>query len=121
MPLVEAETAPLVARALEAQRQRTARVLAQVRLAGVAAALVLLGGLSLATRQMLLVAVTGAAGEVLLQRAAGIRGGAWAAAVVVIACAAGATAHLIGRVRALVTGVVVEQRKRERLGRYFSP
>ncbi len=207
MPLVEAETAPLVARALEAQRQRTARVLAQVRLAGVAAALalglvrtyaagetdwrvllpilggyaagalglfaavrvsaraarwaglgvafidvpmvflaqwvslpvspspggvagfalgifvllVLLGGLSLDARQMLLVAVTGAAGEVLLQRAAGIRGGAWAAAVVVIACAAGATAHLIGRVRALVTGVVVEQRKRERLGRYFSP
>ena len=37
--VVEAETAALVARALEAQRMRTARVLAQVRLAGVAAAL----------------------------------------------------------------------------------
>ena len=41
MPVVEAETASLVARALEAQRARTARMLAQVRLAGVAAALAL--------------------------------------------------------------------------------
>ena len=207
MPVVEAETASLVARALDAQRARTARMLAQVRLAGVAAAfalglyrtygaqeqdwrvllpilggyagaalllfvavrgwsraaqwagvgvalidvpmvfaaqwssipvspspggvagftlgifvlLVLLGGLSLDARQMLLVALTAAVCEVLLQREAGIRGGAWAAAVVVIACAAAATAHLIRRVRALVAGVVVEQRKRERLGRYFSP
>ena len=41
MPVVEAETASLVARALDAQRARTARLLAQVRLAGVAAALAL--------------------------------------------------------------------------------
>jgi adenylate cyclase len=204
---VEAETAGLVARALEAQRMRTARVLAQVRAAGVAAALalglyrtygaleqdwrvllpilggytagalllfaavrvsaraarwaglgvafidvpmvflaqwvslpvspspggvagfslgifvllVLLGGLSLDTRQMLVVALTAAVCEVLLQREAGIRGGAWAASVVVIGCTAAAAAHLIGRVRALVIGVATEQRKRERLGRYFSP
>src|SRR4051794_8921894 len=208
MPVVvEAETASLVAQALEAQRRRTARVLAQVRVAGVAAALalglfrtyaaseqdwrvllpilggyaggalllfvavrgsvraarwaglgvalidvpmvflaqwvslpvspspggvagfslgifallVLLGGLSLDVRQMLLVASTAAICEVLLQREAGIRGGAWAASVVVIGCTAAAAAHLIGRVRALVTGVATEQRKRERLGRYFSP
>ena len=207
MPVVEAETATLVARALDAQRTRTARVLAQVRLVGVVVALalglyrtyaareadwrvllpilggyaggalllfvgvrvsaraarwaglgvafadvpmvflaqwlslpvspspggvagfalgifvllVLLGGLSLDARQMLLVALTAAVCEVLLQREAGIRPGAWAASVVVIGCAAAATAHLIGRVRALVTGVAVEQRKRERLGRYFSP
>jgi adenylate cyclase len=207
MPVVEAETAALVARALEAQRRRTARVLAQVRVVGVGAALalgayrtyaayeqdwrvllpilgayaagalalyvavrlsaraaawaglgvafidvpmvfaaqwlsipvspspggvagfslgifvllLLLGGLSLDVRQMLLVALTSAICEVLLQREAGIRGGAWAATVVVIGCAAAAVAHLIGRVRALVTGVAVEQRKRERLGRYFSP
>ncbi len=207
MPVVEAETATLVARALEAQRARTARMLSLVRLVGVAAALalglirtyaaaeqdwrvllpvlggyaagalllfaavrvsphaarwaglgvafvdvpmvfhaqwlsvpvspspggvagftlgifvllVLLGGLSLDARQMLLVALTAAVCEVLLQRAAGIRAGAWAASVVVIGCAAAATAHLIGRVRALVAGVAVEQRKRERLGRYFSP
>src|SRR4029079_7144093 len=207
MPVVEAETASLVTRALEAQRARTARMLAQVRLVGVAAALalrlyrtyrareqdwrvllpilggygagalllfvgvrgwaraaqwagvavalidvpmvfaaqwmsipvspspggvagftlgifvllVLLGGLSLDVRQMLLVSLTAAVCEVLLQREAGIRGGAWAASVVVIGCAAAATAHLIRRVRALVAGITVEQRKRERLGRYFSP
>jgi adenylate cyclase len=208
MPVVvEAETASLVASALEAQRKRTARVLAQVRLIGVAAALalglirtyaaseqdwrvllpilggyaagalalfvmvrastraarwaglgvafidvpmvflaqwvsipvspspggvagfslgifvllVLLGGLSLDARQMLLVAATAALCEVLLQREAGIRGGAWAASVVVLGCTAAAAAHLIGRVRALVTSVATEQRKRERLGRYFSP
>jgi adenylate cyclase len=207
MPVVEAETASLVARALAAQRARTARVLAQVRLVGVAAAfalgatrtyaaheqdwrvllpilggyaagalalylavrlsaraagwaglgvafidvpmvfaaqwmsipvspspggvagfslgifvlLLLLGGLSLDVRQMLLVALTAAVCEVLLQREAGIRGGAWAASVVVIGCAAAAVAHLIRRVRTLVAGVAVEQRKRERLGRYFSP
>jgi adenylate cyclase len=207
MPVVEAETATLVARAMDAQRARTARVLAQVRLAGVGAAfalglfrtyaaheqdwrvllpilggyaggallllaavrgsargarwaglgvacidvpmvflaqwaslpvspspggvagfslgifvlLVLLGGLSLDVRQMLLVAVVAAICEVLLQREAGIRGGAWAASVVVVGCAAAAVAHLIGRVRTLAAGVVIEQRKRERLGRYFSP
>src|SRR5262245_63997843 len=41
MSVIEAETATLVARALEAQRMRTARVLAQVRMAGVAAAFAL--------------------------------------------------------------------------------
>jgi len=207
MVVVEAETAALVEHALEAQRMRTARVLAQVRAAGVAAAfalglartygaheqdwrvllpilgvyaaggllllfavrasaraarwaglgvafidvpmvffaqwvslpvspspggvagfslgifvlLVLLGGLSLDLRQMLLVALTAAVCEVLLQREAGIRGGAWAASAVVLGCTAAAAAHLIGRVRALVAGVATEQRKRERLGRYFSP
>jgi adenylate cyclase len=207
MVVVEAETAALVEHTIEAQRMRTARVLAQVRAAGVAAAfalglartygaheqdwrvllpilgayaagallllfavrastraarwaglgvafidvpmvffaqwvslavspspggvagfslgifvlLVLLGGLSLDVRQMLLVALTAAVCEVLLQREAGIRGGAWAASAVVLGCTAAAAAHLIGRVRALVAGVATEQRKRERLGRYFSP
>src|SRR5262249_49711677 len=88
---------------------------------GIFVLLVLLGALSLDRRQMLLVAVTAAVCEVLLQRAAGIRGSAWIAAVVVLGCAAAAAAHLIGRVRALVAGVAIEQRKRERLGRYFSP
>ena len=88
---------------------------------GIFVLLVLLGGLSLDARQMLLVALTAAVCEVLLQREAGIRGGAWAAAIVVIGCTAAAAAHLIGRVRALVAGVATEQRKRERLGRYFSP
>ena len=201
------DVAPLVAQALEAQRLRTARVLAQVRLAGVGAALalgltmtyaaaqadwrvllpilgvwtagavallvavrvslpaarwaglgvavvdvpmvfaaqwtslpvspspggvagfalgifvllVLLGALSLDRRQMALVAIAAAVCEVLLLRAAGIRGGAWVASIVVLGCAAAAAAHLIGRIRALVGRVASEQRKRERLGRYFSP
>jgi adenylate cyclase len=88
---------------------------------GIFVLLVLLGALSLDVRQVLLVAITAAVAEVLLQREARIRGGAWAAAVVVIGCAAVAAAHLVGRVRALVGGVAAEQRKRERLGRYFSP
>ena len=41
MPVVEAETATLVARALDAQRTRTARVLTQVHLVGVVVALAL--------------------------------------------------------------------------------
>src|SRR6516225_8990258 len=41
MAAATSDTAPLVARALEAQRARTARALAQVRLAGVAAVLAL--------------------------------------------------------------------------------
>jgi adenylate cyclase len=83
--------------------------------------LVLLGALSLSVRQMLTVAVVAAALEVLLQQRAGIRGGAWAASVMVLGCAAAAATHLIERVSALVARVTAEQRKRERLGRYFSP
>jgi adenylate cyclase len=88
---------------------------------GVFVLLVLLGALSLNVRQMLLVVVVAAVCEVLLQREAGIRGGAWAAAVVVLGCAGAGAAHLIGRIRALSARVAAEQRKRERLGRYFSP
>src|SRR5205814_5878977 len=83
--------------------------------------LVLLGALSLSRRQMLVVALVAAACEVLLQWRAGIRGGAWAASIVVLGCAAAAAAHLVARVRGLVERVTAEQRKRERLGRYFSP
>jgi adenylate cyclase len=62
-----------------------------------------------------------AIGEVLLQREAGIRPGAWVASMVVLGCAAAVAAHLVVRVRALIGNVAEEQRKRERLGRYFSP
>jgi adenylate cyclase len=88
---------------------------------GVFVLLVLLGALALDVGQLLLVALSAAVCEVLLQRAAGIRPGASLAAVVVLGCAAAAAAHLIGRVGALVARVTTEQRKRERLGRYFSP
>jgi adenylate cyclase len=88
---------------------------------GIFVLLVLLGALSLNVRQMLLVAVTAAICEVLLQREAGIRGGAWAASILVLGCAAAAATHLIDRIQSLVGSVTAEQKKRERLGRYFSP
>jgi adenylate cyclase len=88
---------------------------------GIFVLLVLLSMLSLSRGQTTLVAAVSALGEVLLQREAGIRPGAWAASIVVLGCAAAIAAHLVARVRALVAHVTDEQRKRERLGRYFSP
>ncbi|HVV50522.1 MAG TPA: adenylate/guanylate cyclase domain-containing protein, partial [Polyangia bacterium] len=88
---------------------------------GIFVLLVLLSTLSLSRRQTTLVAAVSALGEVLLQREAGIRPGAWGASIVVLGCAAAVAAHLVARVRALVGHVADEQRKRERLGRYFSP
>jgi adenylate cyclase len=88
---------------------------------GIFVLLVLLGALSLSAVQMLLVALSAAICEVALQHAAGIRAGAWVASVLVLGCAAAAAAHLVRRIRALVGGVTHEQRRRERLGRYFSP
>ena len=88
---------------------------------GIFVLLVLLSTLSLSRRQTTLVAAVSALAEVLLQREAGIRPGAWAASIVVLGCAAAVAAHLVARVRALVGNVAEEQRKRERLGRYFSP
>ena len=88
---------------------------------GIFVLLVLLSVLSLSRRQTTVVAAVSALGEVLLQREAGIRPGAWVASIVVLGCAAAVAAHLVARVRALVGHVAEEQRKRERLGRYFSP
>ena len=83
--------------------------------------LVMLGALSLSVRQLGSVAAVATVAEVLLQREAGIGRSAWIASAVVLGCAALAGAHLVRRVRALVASVADEQRKRERLGRYFSP
>ncbi len=88
---------------------------------GIFVLLVLLSMLSLSRTQTTLVAAVSAVGEVLLQWEAGIRPGAWGASIVVLGCAAAIAAHLVARVRALVAHVAEEQRKRERLGRYFSP
>lgn len=88
---------------------------------GIFVLLLLLGALSLSVPQTLLVAAVAAVAEVLLQREAGIRPGAWAVSIVVLGCAAAAASFLVRRVRALVDRVTAEQRKRERLGRYFSP
>jgi adenylate cyclase len=88
---------------------------------GLLALLVLLGALSLSIRQVVIVAAVATVAEVLLQWRAGIGRGAWAASAIVLGCAAAAAAHLIARIRALVGNIADEQRKRARLGRYFSP
>jgi adenylate cyclase len=88
---------------------------------GIFVLLVLLSALSLSVWQVLLVAAVSAAGEILLQWHAGIRPGAWAASLVVLACASGAAAQLVNRLRALVENVTTEEQKRARLRRYFSP
>jgi adenylate cyclase len=83
--------------------------------------LVLLAALSLSVTQVAAVAATSAVAELLLQQRAGIRMGAWLAALLVLACATGAAGYLVGRVRALVTAVTREEQQRARLRRYFSP
>ncbi len=88
---------------------------------GLLALLVLLGALSLSIRQVVMVATVATVAEVALQWRAGIGRGAWAASAIVLGCAAAAAGHLIGRIRALVGNIADEQRKRARLGRYFSP
>jgi adenylate cyclase len=88
---------------------------------GIFVLLVLLGALSLSVRQVVVVSLLAAVAEVLLQRRAGIRPGAWVAALLVLGCAAGAAAHLVDRVRALVASVTAEAQQRARLRRYFSP
>ncbi len=83
--------------------------------------LVLLGALSLSIRQVVIVAAMAAVAEILLQWRAGIGRSAWVASAVVLGCASAAAGHLIARIRALVGNIADEQRKRARLGRYFSP
>ena len=88
---------------------------------GLLALLVLLGALSLSIRQVVIVAAVATGAEILLQWRAGIGRGAWVFLPIVLGCAAGAAGHLIARIRALVGNIADEQRKRARLGRYFSP
>jgi len=88
---------------------------------GIFVLLAVLSALSLDQRQVLVVAAMAGVCEVALQQRAGIRAGAWVAALVVLACAAGGLVHLVNRIRALVAAVTGEEQKRARLRRYFSP
>lgn len=56
-----------------------------------------------------------------LMARAGVEPGARAAAVLILATAAGGSAYLVARVRRLLSGTVREELKRAKLGRYFSP
>jgi adenylate cyclase len=88
---------------------------------GIFVLLLVLSALSLDQRQVLVVAAMAGVCEVALQHRAGIRAGAWVAALLVLACAAGGLVHLVNRIRALVAAVTGEEQKRARLRRYFSP
>ncbi len=83
--------------------------------------LCILGALSLSVPQLLTVVGTSMVGVVMLQRAAHIGVGAQVAAVIVLALAAAAASYLVRRIQSLVAAVTAEERKRARLGRYFSP
>src|SRR5262249_8597571 len=88
---------------------------------GIFVLLVMLGALSLSRAQLLTVVGTSMVCEVLLQREAHIGVGAQVAAVVVLGLSAAGSSHLIERIQALVGAVTREERRRARLGRYFSP
>ena len=88
---------------------------------GIFVLLVMLGALSLSQPQLLIAVLTAAVCEVALQRQAHIGIGAQVASAVVLGCSAFGSAHLIERIQALVAQVTSEERKRARLGRYFSP
>jgi adenylate cyclase len=80
-----------------------------------------LAALSLERGLAVAIAAVAACFELNLMRRAGAEPGAQAAAVLVIAVAAATSWHLVGRVRRLISGIVHEELKRAKLGRYFSP
>ena len=89
--------------------------------AGLFLTLVIIAGLGLDPRAIAATAVVGAGFEVVLQTVAGVTMGGRTATVLMLGLGALTCAHLGRRVVVLVGGVADEQRRRERLGRYFSP
>ena len=83
--------------------------------------LVIVAALSIDPRQIALVAIVGAALTAALQRLVGAPAEVIAMCIILIGIAAATCAYASGRLVALVGGVATEQRRRERLGRYFSP
>ena len=84
-------------------------------------AITALAALSLDRRVAGAAAVTGSASALWLMGRAGVQAGAQAAAVVIMALVAAAAWHLVLRLRALLSRLVHEELKREKLGRHFSP
>ena len=89
--------------------------------AGLFLNLVAIAGLGLDARAIAATAVIGGVFEVILQTKAGVTPGGRAATVILLGLGALTCAHLGRRVVALVADISSEQRRRERLGRYFSP
>lgn len=88
---------------------------------GLFLSLVMIAGLGLDRRAIVASALVGIVLEVVLQTAAGVTMGGQGATVILMALGAATCAYLGGRVTHLVESVSDEQRRRERLGRYFSP
>lgn len=88
---------------------------------GVFLFLIMLTALALRPRQVWVAAATAVAGQAALQVLAGDPAGGIAAAVLLLAAGAGLCAFALKRRVELVRQVVVEQARRERLGRYLSP
>jgi adenylate cyclase len=89
--------------------------------AGLFLNLVIIAGIGLDPRAIAATAVVGAGFEVVLQTVAGVTMGGRTATVLMLGLGALTCAYLGRRVVALVGGIADEQRRRERLGRYFSP
>jgi adenylate cyclase len=77
--------------------------------------------MSLDRRVAISVAVIGAGFVVALMTQAGVQFGAQAAGVVILAGVAAGSWYLVDRVKKLIASVAVEELKRERMGRHFSP
>jgi adenylate cyclase len=88
---------------------------------GLFLALVAIAGLGLDARAIVATAVVGAVLEMILQTRAGVTAGGRGATVILLLLGALTCAYLARRVIHLVASVSDEQRRRERLGRYFSP
>ena len=89
--------------------------------AGLFLTLVIIAGLGLDPRAIAATAAAGAGFEVVLQTVAGVTMGGRTATVLMLGLGALTCAYLGRRVVVLVAGITDEQRRRERLGRYFSP
>jgi adenylate cyclase len=83
--------------------------------------LVALAGLSIDRRVLGATAAVAGVLEALLMRQAGLSVGVQVTGVIVVATAAAVSSHLTGRVRALCARVALEEIRRARLRRYFSP
>lgn len=88
---------------------------------GLFLSLVVIAGLGLDRRAIVASALVGIVLEVVLQTAAGVTMGGQGATVILMGLGAATCAYLGRRVIHLVESVSDEQRRRERLGRYFSP
>ncbi len=80
-----------------------------------------LAAMSLDRRLIVSTGVMGTVFVLSLMREAGVQPGAQAAGIVILAGVSAGALYLVERVQHLIASVAVEELKRERLGRYFSP